>query len=144
MQPDQTDWKIIEILSQKHVPNSTIAGELDLSEGAIRQRIKKLQNAGILKIKGLRDPNVLENQQLAIVAAKIAEARLLDEKAKEISQLPNVLSVAVVSGRYDFLIEVLVDSNKGLVQFLTESLSCVAGVASTETFVILKSYHKWI
>ena len=144
MQPDKTDWKIINILSEKHVPNNAIAAELDLSEGAIRQRIKKLQEAGILKIKATRDPNILENQQLAIVAANLTEAKLLDSKAKEISELKNVMSVAMVSGQYDLIIEVLIDSNKGLVRFLTEVLSSVEGISKTETFVILKSYNKWI
>lgn len=144
MQPDKTDWQIINLLSEKHIPNIAIAKKLGLSEGTIRQRIKKLQDAGILKIKALRDPNVLENQQLAIVTANIAQANLLVEKAKEISELRNVLSVAILSGRYDLLIEVLVDSNKGLVKFLTESLASVKGISTTESFVMLKSYHKWI
>ena len=144
MQPDKTDWQIINMLSKKHLPNSTVAKKLGLSEGTIRQRIKKLQGAGILKIKALRDPDILENQQLAIIAANIAKANLLDQKAREITKLKDVLSVSIVSGRYDILIEVLVDSNKGLVKFLTEQLSQIEGISSTESFVTLKSYNKWI
>lgn len=144
MQPDMTDWKIINMLSKKHIPNSTVAKKLGLSEGTVRQRIKKLQAAGILRIKALRDPDVLEKQQLAIVAANVSQANLLDRKAKEIAELENVLSVSIVSGRYDLLIEVLVDSNKGLISFLTKSLSGIKAIASTETFVTLRSYNKWI
>ena len=144
MQPDEIDWKIINLLSKKHISNIKVAKKLGLSEGTIRQRTKKLQQAGILKIQALRDPNVLENQQLAIVAANITQANLLDEKAKEISNLENVLSVSIMSGRYDLLIEVLVDSNKGLIQFLTKSLSLVKGISATETFVTLKSYNRWV
>ena len=144
MQPDIVDWKIINILSKEHIPNSTVAQKLGISEGTVRQRIRKLQTAGILKIKALRAPDVLENQQLAIVAINISEANLLDRKANEIAELENVLSVSIISGRYDMLIEVLVDSNKGLVTFLTESLSEVKGIESTETFVTLRSYNKWI
>jgi len=144
MQPDSLDWKIIGILSKKHITNSMLAKRLGVSEGTIRQRLKKLQEKGILQIRALRDPNILENQQLAMVAATLNEARLLDQKAQEISQLKNVLSVSIVSGRYDFLIEVLVESNKGLVNFLTEQLSLVEGISKTETFVVLKSLQKWI
>jgi len=144
MQPDSLDWKIIGILSKKHITNSMLAKRLGVSEGTIRQRLKKLQEKGILQIRALRDPNILENQQLAMVAATLNEARLLDQKAQEISQLKNVLSVSIVSGRYDFLIEVLVESNKGLVNFLTEQLSLVEGISKTETFVVLKSFQKWI
>ncbi len=144
MQPDKTDWQIINILSQKHLPNSTVAKKLGLSEGTIRQRIKKLQDSGILKIKALRDPDILENQQLAIISVNIIQANLLDQKAYEITKLENFLSVSIVSGRYDILIEVLVDSNKGLVKFLTEQLSQIKSISSTESFVTLKSYNKWI
>jgi len=143
MQPDSLDWKIIGILSKKHITNSMLAKRLGVSEGTIRQRLKKLQEKGILQIRALRDPNILENQQLAMVAATLNEARLLDQKAQEISQLKNVLSVSIVSGRYDFLIEVLVESNKGLVNFLTEQLSLVEGISKTETFVVLKSLQIW-
>ena len=144
MQPDTLDWKIINILSKKYVPNSTVARKLGVTEGTIRQRLKRLQNGGVLKIRALRDPGILENQQLAIVAATLMEAKYLDKKAQEISELENVLSVSIVSGQYDFLIEVLVESNRGLVSFLTEKLSTVGGISKTETFVILKSYEKWV
>jgi Lrp/AsnC family transcriptional regulator for asnA, asnC and gidA len=144
MQPDKIDWKIINILSKKYLPNSTVAKKLDLSEGTIRQRVKKLQDAGILKIKALRDPDVLENQQLAIIVANVAQANLLDVKAREITKLKDVLSVSIVSGRYDILIDVLVDSNKGLIKFLTEQLSQVNGISTTESFVTLKSYNRWV
>jgi len=144
MQPDTLDWKIINILSKKYMPNSTVAKKLGVTEGTIRQRLKRLQNGSVLKIRALRDPNILENQQLAIVAATLMEAKYLDQKAREISALENVLSVSIVSGRYDFLIEVLAESNKGLVSFLTKKLSTIEGISKTETFVVLKSYEKWV
>ena len=144
MQPDQTDWKIINLLSEQYLPNITIAKKLGLSEGTIRQRIKRMQAAGILKIKALRDTNVLENQQLAIIAVNVEHSNQLDTKAREISELPEVLSVSIVSGRYDLLVEVLVDSNKGLVKFLTESLSQVDEISATESFVTLRSYNRWV
>ena len=144
MQPDETDWKIIKLLSQKHLPNNEIARRLGISEGTVRRRIKSLQSSGIMKIKALLDPDVLENQQLALVAANVTQAELLYKKAEEIANLKNVNSVSIISGQYDIMIEVLIDSNKGLMRFLTETLSTVEGIAKTETFVILKSFEKFI
>lgn len=144
MQPDEIDWKIIELLSEQYDTNTTVAKLLDVSEGMIRQRIKKLQDAGIIKIRALRNPEVLEKQQLAVLTVNVAEAKLLDSKAKEILKLEDVLSVSILSGQYDLLIEVLVDSNKGLIKFLTEQLSEIGGISKTETFLTLKSYNKWI
>ncbi len=144
MQPDKTDWKIIHMLSERHMTNTEIARKLGVSEGTIRQRLKRLQARGIVKIKALRDPNLLQNQQLALVTVNVSEPRLLDIKAQEISKLDHVLSVSILSGQYDLIIEVLVDSNQGLIRFLTEELAAVEGLLKTETFLLLRSYNKWI
>jgi len=144
MQPDKTDSEIIGILSEGYVPNSVIARKMGLTEGTIRQRIKKLKDNGAVNIKALRNPNVLDHQQLVIISATVTESRLLDTKAQAVSELDDVLSVSIVSGQYDLLIEVLVDSNKGLVRFLTESLSSIEGISKTESFVVLKSYNKFV
>lgn len=144
MEPDKTDWQIIRMLSEKHMSNTETARRLGVTEGTVRQRLKKLQDAGILKICALRDPNRLQNQQLALVAANVGEPGQLDVKAREISQLEHVISVAILSGQYDLIMEVLVDSNKGLVHFLTEELAGIEGITKTETFLLLRSYNKWI
>ncbi|OHB54463.1 MAG: hypothetical protein A2Y07_07110 [Planctomycetes bacterium GWF2_50_10] len=144
MQPDSTDWNIINRLSETYAPNSVVAREMGLSEGAIRQRLKKLQDAGILRIKALRNPEILENQQLALLGVNVVESKLLDQKAQEIAELQEVLSVAIVSGRYDLIVEILVASNKGLIQFLTKTLSTIKGISKTETFVMLKTHKKWL
>ncbi len=144
MQPDEFDWRIIEILRQEYQPNNEIARRLNISEGMVRQRVKRLKEAGILAVRALIDPEVLENRLVALIAVNVGEARLLDQKAQEISALEGVLSVAVVAGRYDLLVEVLVDSNRGLVRFLTETLSQVEDISKTESFVLLKSYRKFV
>lgn len=144
MQLDETDWKIISILREAHIPNNAIAKELNLSEGAIRQRLKKLKDSGVMVVRGLINPDILQNQQIAMIAVNVNESALLESKAAEIAQLENVHSVNITTGRYDLMVEILVDSNKGLVKFLTEQLSRVAGVSSTESFLILKGYNKYI
>jgi Lrp/AsnC family transcriptional regulator for asnA, asnC and gidA len=144
MQLDETDWKIIDILREANVPNSAIASALHLSEGAIRQRLKKLKDSGVMVVRGLINPDILQDQQIAIIAVTVAESALLESKAGEIAELENVHSVIITTGRYDLMVEILVDSNKGLVRFLTEQLSQVAGVSSTESFLILKGYNKYI
>lgn len=144
MQPDEIDWKIIDILRDKFIPNNAIARELGVSEGMIRQRVKRLKEAGILKIKALINPDVLDNLQLAMVAINITESALLKKRADQIASLENVLSVSFTSGRYDLFAEVLVSSNHDLVRFLTEELPNVDGVTNTETFMMLRSYGKFV
>ncbi len=144
MQPDATDWKIIEILQDGYVPNNTIARKLSISEGTVRARLKKLKDAGIMQVKALINPEALENKQLALIAMRVSQPSQLESKAEEVSRLANVLSVSIASGRYDLIAEVLVDSNRGLVRFLTEELPTVEGVVGSESFLMLRSYNKFV
>ncbi len=144
MQPDTLDQQIIDILREENIPNSAIAKKLGVVEGTIRQRLKKLKDAGVLKVCAVIDPEVLSNRQLGTVAVNVANPSQLDAKAKEISQLESVLSASIVSGRYDIMVEVLVDSNSGLVHFLTEELAQIEGLTTSESFVFLRSYNKFV
>ena len=144
MQPDEIDWKIINLLRESHQNNNAIARLLGISEGTVRQRLKKMKDSGIVKIKALINPEALANQQLATVAVNVAESSQLESKAREIAELPNVLDVSITSGRYDLFVQVLVDSNHGLVSFLTRELAVVKGVSSTESFLMLKSFNKYV
>lgn len=144
MQPDEIDWKIIENIREEHKNNNAIARELGVSEGMIRQRLKKLKDSGVVKISGLINPDVLENKMLALIAATLEDSSKMHELAGRISEFEEVLSVSISTGRYDIMIEILVESNKGLVKFLTETLSSVEGISDTETFIMLKTFGKFV
>ncbi len=138
------DMQIVEILRGGYENHSSIAKTLGVSEGTIRNRVQRLRESGVLVVRGQIDPEILSAHQLAIIGVNVAEAKLLDAKAKEIAKLDHVLSVSIVSGRYDLMVELLVESNQGLVRFLTETLSRVKGIAKTESFLLLKSYQKYV
>ena len=141
---DTRDWEIIELLRAGVISNSAVAKELGVSEGMIRQRIKRLRELGILSLRGLINPDILANRQVVWLGANVVESRMLNQKAEEISRLDNVLSVSLVSGRFDLIIELLLDSHRGLVDFLINDLSQVEGIARTESFVTLKTYSKFV
>lgn len=144
VEPDELDWKIIRVLREEAIPNNAVAERVGVSEGTVRARLKKLKEAGILQVRALIDPDVLSNQQLVLIGLTVVEARLLDQKSREVAALPGVLSVSITSGRFDLMVEVLTDSNRGLVRFLTEALASVEGIRSSESFIMLKSYHKFV
>ena len=110
----------------------------------MRQRIKKLFDAGVFRVAGLLDPEFLPDHQLCMLGLKVDESKQLEQRARDVAALPEVRSVAIVTGRYDLFVEVLVSSNQGLIRFLSESLAEVPGIASSETFLLLKTYDKWI
>jgi len=79
-----------------------------------------------------------------MLGVNLASSKELQLKAEEIAKFPEVKSAAITTGRYDLLVEVWVDVKYGLINFLSDSLAKVKGVVSTESFVIMKSYDKWI
>jgi len=142
--PDKTDQQIIERLRRENATNSAVAEELGLSESTVRQRLKRLTESGVLKVTARIDPDALAGRQLVLIAANVDKVANLEEKAREVGALEKVLSVSLVSGRYDLMIEVLVDSNRGLVDFLTGEMSQVSGLTTTESFLLLKNYGKFV
>jgi Lrp/AsnC family transcriptional regulator for asnA, asnC and gidA len=62
----------------------------------------------------------------------------------KISQLKGVVSVCNVSGRYDLLVEIFLESRQDLNRFLIESLSSIGGINRTETFIVLDAINKWV
>ncbi len=141
---DETDWAIVNRLREEAINNVDLARELGVSEGTVRQRLKVLKESGVLKVTAGIDPDALDNQQVAIVAVNVATASLLESKAREIAALPHVTSVSIVTGRYDLIAEVLVNSNHGLVDFLTGELAKVTQVIATESFLLLKNYGRFV
>lgn len=142
---DGTDRGIIEALREDgRANNSVIAAKLGVTEGTVRARIRKLIDAGAFRMSALLNPETIPGHQLAVIGLKVQESRQMEARAREVSLLPEVRSVAIVTGRYDLLAEVLVSSNDGLIRFLSESLAQVPGIQSSETFLLLKTFDKWI
>ncbi len=145
MKPDNLDWQIIELLRKDgRTSNSEIARQLDIAEGTVRMRIKRLCKAGVLRVAGQINPEILTDHQLITIGIKVKESKSLEKTLYKIAKLQQVNFAAITSGRYDIIAQVLVDSNKGLINFLTKSLAKIQEISSTETFVMLKTINSWI
>jgi len=140
MKIDQTNIDIIRELKEGKRSFKKIADKLAITENTVRSRVNRLQEEGVLEICGLVDPAKLPGHRTVIIGIKLAEMNLV-EKGKEISNLKGVISVSVVTGRYDLVILVLFKKGFGLLEFYTEEISKVVGVSSVETFVVYKSYN---
>ena len=82
---------------------------------------------------------------VALVGISLSSHEQLDEKLAQIGSLPRVNWCAVVTGRYDILVEVVVTEDiADLYNFLDQALSGVGGIASSESFVVMKARRKWI
>ncbi len=140
MKIDSTNIDIIRELKQGKKSFKLIADKLSITENTVRSRVNKLQEEGVLEICGLVDPAMLPGHRTVIIGIKLSEMNLV-EKGEEISKLKGVISVSVVTGRYDLVIFVLFKKGFGLLEFYTEEISKIQGINSVETFVVYKSYN---
>ena len=141
---DDIDRKIIFKLQEDGKASSKeIAEALKVSDGTIRFRMNKLINRGLLNIAGSINPFSFKNGIAAFVGMEL-EKRTHAKTMKSISNLDGVVSVCNVSGKYDLLVEVFLESRKDLNKFLIEDLSHIDGINRTETFIILDALDKWM
>lgn len=144
MKLDKINQKIIKILSEDgRMPNNEIASKVGVSEGTIRNRIKKLLSEGFLKVKGLINPDKFFAKQLIYILIKLEISRDWKEIAQKVSELPEVRSVSMITGRFDLLVELFIEPYH-LLHFLTEELTKIGNISSTESLVAIKNFKKWI
>jgi Lrp/AsnC family transcriptional regulator for asnA, asnC and gidA len=145
MEIDDLDRKIIEALKNNgRASNAEIARHLDVTEGTVRSRIKRLTDTGILRVTGQVDPEVLTNCQVVLIGINVKESRSLEKTVQAIAKLPSVTFAAITSGRYDIIAQVVVHSRDGIIDFLSNSLARIPAVNRTETFLLLKTHGCWI
>jgi Lrp/AsnC family transcriptional regulator for asnA, asnC and gidA len=141
---DDVDFKIVEMLADGgRIPNNEIASRLSISEGTVRNRIRKLTDADFLKVKGLTNPDFGSSRQLIFILITLERTKNWKDRAGEISRLPNVKSVSMVTGRFDIICEVFIEPHN-LITFLTEDLGSVSDISSTESLVTIKNFKKWV
>jgi Lrp/AsnC family transcriptional regulator for asnA, asnC and gidA len=140
MKIDENSIAIIKHLRDGRKSFKKIADELGLSENTVRARVNRLLKEGILEISGLVNPEAVPRHRLVMVGVKLKTMNLL-KKGEEFSQLPGVVSVSVVTGRYDLMMVVFLKEGFDLLEFYTEEVSKIDDVQSVETFVVYKSYH---
>ena len=140
MKIDETNIAILKHLRQGRKSYKKIADELSISENTVRARVNKLIGKGILEISTRVDPEAIPGLRVVMVGVKLKTMHLV-KKGEEFSKLKGVVSVSVVTGRYDLLLVVLLNESFGLLEFYTEEVARIDDVQSVETFVVYKGYN---
>ena len=121
-----------------------IGKAVGLSEAAVRQRVQKLQDSGVMQVVAVTDPMQLGFYRQAMIGIRVTGdttrvARLLGE-------LPAVDYVVLTAGSFDILAEVVCEDDDDLIELLNHRIRGIEGVQSTETFVYLrlhKQFYNW-
>lgn len=137
---DRLNMRIIGHLQEGRKSFKKIAVALGVSENTVKARVRKLEGEGVLRIAGYVDPEAMDGHQIVYIGVKLKDMNYLT-KGEEISQLYRVVSVGVVTGRYDLIVTVHLKSGFGLLEFLSEELGQIEGIESVETYMVYKGFH---
>jgi Lrp/AsnC family transcriptional regulator for asnA, asnC and gidA len=140
---DKSNRRIIEILQQDGRRSFTSIGrDLGMSEAAVRARVQRMTDAGVLSVVAVTDPLRLGFEVMALIAVQATD---LTRVADEVSEWAETSYVVIAAGAYDLLVEVVCEDNSDLLR-VVERLRSVDGVRSTETFMYLslrKMTYSW-
>ncbi|MET0990710.1 MAG: Lrp/AsnC family transcriptional regulator [Glaciihabitans sp.] len=116
-----------------------IGKAVGLSEAAVRQRVQKLTESGVMQIVAVTDPMQLGFFRQAMIGVRVTGDTTV--VAEALGALPAVDYVVLTAGSFDILAEVVCENDDDLIDLLTKEIRAIDGVLSTETFVYLK-LHK--
>ena len=142
---DDTSKAIVEQLqADGRRSYAEIGKAVGLSEAAVRQRVQKLTDSGIMQIVAVTDPMQLGFFRQAMIGIRATgDTRDL---ADRLSAIPEVDYVVLTAGSFDVMVEVVCESDEDLLALLNSTIRPLPGVASTETFVYLrlhKQFYNW-
>jgi Lrp/AsnC family transcriptional regulator, regulator for asnA, asnC and gidA len=137
---DEIDRAIIELLqADGRMPFTKVAIEVGLTEGAIRQRVQRLTDAGVMQIVAVTDPLSLGMRRVAMIGARVSGDA--EATAAALAELEEVEYLVATAGRYDIMFEVVADDDTHLMQLLSR-LRSRDDIMEAEAFVCLKLFKQ--
>lgn len=134
---DDVSKAIIEQLQQDgRRPYAAIGKAVGLSEAAVRQRVQRLQDAGVMQIVAVTDPMQVGFSRSAMIGIRIEGD--VEEVAEILASMAEVDYLVICAGNFDILAEVVAEDDDHLLEVINRRVRAIPGVRSTETFVYLK------
>jgi Lrp/AsnC family transcriptional regulator for asnA, asnC and gidA len=134
---DETSKAIIEQLQQDgRMAYSTIGKAIGLSEAAVRQRVQKLVDGGVMQIVAVTDPMQIGFARQAMVG--ISATGDIEAIAEQLAEIDEVDYIVVTAGSVDLLVEVVVEDDEHLLRLVNGRIRTIKGVTRTESFLYLK------
>ena len=117
-----------------------IGKAVGLSEAAVRQRVQKLTESGVMQVVAVTDPMQLGFFRQAMIGVRVSGDTSI--VAEALGALTEVDYVVLTAGSFDILAEVVCENDDDLIELLNKKIRAIDGVQSTETFVYLKLFKQ--
>ena len=137
---DNTDIKILNCLSENARMSSSMIGErINMSVSAVIERIKKLEQSGVIKCYPvILNPDAIGKEMVVFIFVNLEHPRYNDLFIESINQNREIIECYMITGDFDFLIKVITNSTKSLERIL-DGIKRIKGVSLTRTLVVLRS-----
>jgi Lrp/AsnC family leucine-responsive transcriptional regulator len=141
---NEIDAKILNIIQKDaRITNAEIARQVGLAPSAVLERIRKLEERGVIQSYAAKiAPAEAGFNLTAFVAVRTHEC--CSETDKFLAEIPEVLEVHDVAGEDSYLLKVRAKSTEDLARLLRERLKNVPNVASTKTTIVLQTIKETI
>ena len=123
---------------------AAIGKEVGLSEAAVRQRVQRLIESGVMQVVAVTDPLQLGFARQAMVGLEVSGP--LEHVADALAEMEEVDYVVITAGSYDVLAEVVCESDEALLHLVSDKIRSIEGISRTETFMYLtlrKQTYSW-
>lgn len=143
---DELDRQIAELVQgDPRRSNVDMARNLGVSEGTVRKRLDRLLEDGVIRLGGIIAPELFGYNVRVLIFLKVELARV-EAVGRALRDMPEIVSVYVVTGEYDIVAEGAFGSDEELMRFLTGRLARLEGVVESKTGhvpAILKRALDW-
>jgi Lrp/AsnC family transcriptional regulator, regulator for asnA, asnC and gidA len=134
---DDTSKAIIKELQEEgRRPYATIGRAVGLSEAAVRQRVQKLIDTGVMQIVAVTDPVQLGFDRQVMIGINVDGD--VEDIAAKLGAIPEVDYVVITAGSFDILAEAVVADNDHMLRLIGRDIRSIQGIQRTETFLYLK------
>jgi Lrp/AsnC family transcriptional regulator for asnA, asnC and gidA len=142
---DDIAKRIIELLQgDGRLSYSAIAKDVGLSEAAVRHRVQRLIEGGVIQIVAVTDAMQMGFARQAMIGIKITGD--VQEIAAKLGTMEELDYIVITTGRFDILAELVARSDDELLDIISKQVSTIEGVVATETFVymrLVKQTYAW-
>ena len=142
---DDVSKAIIEQLQQDgRRAYAKIGQAVGLSEAAVRQRVQRLIDSGVMQIVAVTDPMELGFARQAMIGLTVEGP--LEPVADALADMEEIEYVVITAGGFDILVEVVGESDAHLLELVTSRIRPIPGVVSIHTFLYLelqKQTYTW-
>jgi Lrp/AsnC family leucine-responsive transcriptional regulator len=140
---DETDQKILELLQDDaRIPNAEIARQVGMAPSAVLERVRKLEERGLVKDYQARlNPKALGAGLLAFIQVRSEDYTGDSHVSERFCELPEVQEVHDVAGEDCFLLKVRVADTEALGR-LVKGINSIPTVRGTRTTIVLETYKE--